>query len=240
MNNLAVILAGGSGSRFGADLPKQFLKIGDKTILELSIHAFQINPDIDQICVVVHPDHIAEVEKIRDNARFSKLLHIVPGGSDRLHSSLAAINHLSDFPEDSLILIHDAARPLVSQRIISDCIRALSSHPAVAVGLPATDTIWEVNGNHNIVAIPSRSSLFRAQTPQGASLGILRKAFLRADADSSYLPTDDAGVILLYLPDTPVFVVQGDNRNIKITFPEDLAFAGSMIDSLSLQESPNP
>lgn len=231
MIKLAVILAAGSGRRFGAETPKQFLKVAGATILEHTLRAFQSSPDIDRICIVAHPDHLADVKTICDNANISKLDSIIPGGNERRDSALAAIRHLSSLPDQSIILFHDAARPLVSQRIIRDCVEALNINDAVAAGIPSSDTLWEVNDDHTITDIPPRSRYFRAQTPQGFRLGIIRDTYERAALDPRFVPTDDCGVIARYAPETRIAVVDGDPDNIKVTFPGDLAFVEAVLDS---------
>lgn len=240
MKKLAVILAGGSGRRFGANTPKQFLKVAGKSILEHTLRAFQLSPDIDEICVVAHPDHLADVYLIRDNANISKLLSIIPGGDERRDSAIAAINHFSSLPNDAIILFHDAVRPLVSQRIIADCVDALNTYDAVAAGIPSSDTIWEVNDHLDIVAIPQRSRLFRAQTPQGFRLGVIRDAYRKAQNDPGFVPTDDCGVVIRYAPTVKIHVVDGDPKNIKVTLPDDISFVESILDASSRKSPGNP
>lgn len=240
MIKIAVILAAGSGHRFGAHTPKQFLKVAGLPILEHTLRAFQSSPDIDRICIVAHPDHIADVKLICDNANISKLESIIPGGAERRDSALAAIRHLSSLPDQSIILFHDAARPLVSQRIIRDCVNALNTNVAVAAGIPSSDTLWEVNDDHTIADIPPRNRYFRAQTPQGFHLGIIRNAYEQAARDPRFVPTDDCGVVARYAPDTRIAVVDGDPANIKVTFPADIAFVEALLDSHAPVNPLNP
>ena len=125
------------------------------------------------------------------------------------------------------MLFHDAARPLVDQRIIAGCVAALGEYRAVGVAVPSSDTIAMVSDGV-ITATPRRDSLVRLQTPQGFRLSVIRRAHELAAADPRFgdLPaTDDCGIVLRYLPDVGVHVVPGSERNLKITFPRDLAVA---------------
>ena len=217
--NIAVILAGGSGTRLGGALPKQFLQAAGKTLLEHSIEAFERHPGIDEIAVVIRKDFIAEVEAIVQRNRYQKVRKILPGGKERHDSSLAAIRAYTD---DDRLLLHDAVRPLVSQRIISDCLAALCNYRAVAVAVKTTDTIYQVDEEGCIRAIPPRSTLRNAQTPQGFSRGTISRAYRLALQDPLFTTTDDCGVVSRYLPQEPIYVVEGEAGNIKVTFKEDL------------------
>ena len=118
--NYAIILASGTGSRFGSEVPKQFLKINDKTILELSIEAFENNLEIDEIIVVITPEYKNLAEEILAKNAYKKVSKILKGGVTRKESSSIGVSSIED--SDSNVLIHDCARPLVSQKIITDCI----------------------------------------------------------------------------------------------------------------------
>ena len=143
--NIAVLLAGGSGRRMGGPEPKQFIQIAGRSILEHSIRAFHQYDGIDEIVIVAHADYIDRIAEIA--SPYPKVRHIVPGGKERYDSTLAAINiyRTSENASDIALLIHDAVRPLVSQRIISDCIEALKHNTAVVVAIPCTSSIIEVN-----------------------------------------------------------------------------------------------
>lgn len=221
--NIAIILAGGSGSRVGGDKPKQFLEVAGKMIIEHTIEAFHRNDRIDEIAIVSRQDYVEDVEAMVRRNGYGKVRHVLCGGKERYHSSLAALAAY-DNDADSL-LFHDCVRPLVSQRIINDCLDALQTFDAVDVAVPATDTMIEVDENGNICRIPQRSMLRNVQTPQGFRRGTIRKAFDLALQDPGFQPTDDVSVVFRYLPDTPIKVIEGDTNNIKITYREDLAFA---------------
>ena len=221
--NIAVILAGGSGSRFGADRPKQFLEVAGKMIIEHTIEAFHRHEGIDEIAIVTRHDYVSEVQQMAERNAYTKVRHVLCGGKERYHSTLAALQAYSD--TEGHMLIHDAVRPLVTQRIITDCLTALREYDAVDVAVPTTDTIIELDPQGRLSRIPQRSLLRNVQTPQAFTISTLRRAFTLALQDPAFLPTDDISVVFRYLPDTPITVVNGDTTNIKITYPEDLAFA---------------
>ena len=145
MLNIAVILAGGSGQRAGGCIPKQFKKINDKTILVYSLEKFNSAPSIDEITVVIHPEWRRECEHILSDCRISKVKHLLDGGKERYHSVLAALKFYAGRPCN--LLIHDAVRPLVTQRIIEEVITELQTYKAVNVAIPATDTIILILSN---------------------------------------------------------------------------------------------
>lgn len=224
--NVAVLLAGGSGHRMGGPEPKQFIEIAGRTILEHSIRAFHQNEGVDEIVIISHADYIERVKSIA--TPYPKVKHVVPGGKERYDSSLNAIA-LYKGQSCINIMIHDAVRPLVSQRIISDCISALKEYNAVDVAIPCTDTIIEVNEDGHICRIPQRASLRNVQTPQCFALETIAKAYEIGLSDPNFVTTDDAGVVHRYLPSEPIMVVTGETSNIKITYPEDLILANKIL-----------
>lgn len=225
--NIAVLLAGGSGKRLGGELPKQFIKVGGKMIIEHTLDAFERCAAIDEIAVVVRKDCIDDVRHIVEKGGYTKVGKILCGGRERYHSSLAAIETYRD--DNDTILFHDAVRPLVSQRIITDCVAAMQSHEAVAVAVSSTDTIFEVDERGCIANIPPRSTLRRAQTPQCFHRGLIKKAYDIALQDKYFSATDDCGVVRHYLPDVPIYIVEGEPTNIKVTYKEDLAMMETLL-----------
>lgn len=217
---VAVLLAGGSGSRFGGEQPKQFLVVAGKSILAHTIDVFESHPLIDEIAIVTRADSMEETQRIVAEGGYQKVKRFLTGGRERYHSSLAAINAYTD--DETRLLIHDAVRPLVSHRIISDCIHALDHYEAVDVAIPATDTIIRVDEHDCIVETPPRAMLRNVQTPQGFLRGTISRAYEIGLRDPAFVTTDDCGVVHHYLPDTPIYVVRGEVTNIKITYPEDL------------------
>ena len=216
--NIAVILAGGIGSRLGLSTPKQFLKVAGKMVVEHTIDAFEHNHQINEIAVVSNPYYISDFENMILKNSWKKVKKILKGGAERYHSSLSAIKAYEG--DDVNLIFHDAVRPLVSQRIINDVVKALDTYTAIDVAMPATDTIIETEGNF-IQHIPDRSKLKRGQTPQAFHINTISEAYKIALQDPNFKVTDDCGVIVKYLPKTPVFVVTGVESNMKLTYKED-------------------
>ncbi len=223
---VAILLAGGSGHRFGADRPKQFVRIGECTVLEHSLAAFEQSPHIDAILIVSHPQHLDEVRKLLPLSQHPKLLAVVAGGAERQDSTLNALRALTQITDSPLeqirILIHDAVRPAVSQNIIERVCTALHTHQAANLVVPVTDTLLEVNDNGTTAAMPSRARFRRVQTPQGFHAATLQHAYDVALTDPNFQATDDCGVVFRYLPEVKIALVEGEQRNIKLTYPEDL------------------
>ncbi|MGZ2370481.1 IspD/TarI family cytidylyltransferase [Ancylomarina sp. YFZ004] len=222
MKNVAVILAGGTGKRMGAYLPKQFLKIAGKSIIEHSIAIFEKHAGISEVCVVIHSNFVADVERIVSEAGFKKVNKILCGGKQRSDSSMAAISAYEN-EQDVNLIFHDAVRPFVNQSIIDDVLAGLAAGKSVAVAIPSTDTIFKLNDKKCIESVPPRDFLYRAQTPQAFSCKIIKQAYDLALNDPNFRATDDCGVVLRYMPNEAIHIVEGDEKNIKITFEQDLA-----------------
>ena len=236
MYNIAVILAGGIGARVGGNTPKQLLPLADgRSVLEHAVSAFEQSPYIDEVCIVMHPDYIAYAEQMLLANAWQKVRQIIPGGKERWESSVNAIRAFTPYtlhptPITNLLL-HDAARPFVSQEIIARVCEALKEHEAVTVAIPSTDTVYEmVDGK--VARIPQRSTILRAQTPQAFRLELITEAYTKAlgvDSLSAeacaacHLPaTDDCGIVHEHMPEVPIYIVEGEEQNKKITFKEDI------------------
>jgi len=223
---VAVVLGGGTGTRFGADLPKQLLTLGSKTLVGHCVAAFAASPGIDEILLVMPLAYHDEAKRLVG----SEVGAIITGGatrSDSVRNALAYIGARYDQAETG-VLIHDAARPLVTQQIIADCIQALKEHDAIGTAVPTADTILAVTDGV-IAHVPPRETLYRAQTPQCFRLETIAKAHALAASDPAFIPTDDCGVVLRYLPGTPVHIVPGSETNLKVTYPTDLAVAEALL-----------
>ncbi len=229
MHTVAVVLAGGSGERFGTDLPKQLLPLAGRALIEHSVAAFEQAPGVDAILVVMTAGHAGQARKMLAGGGYRKVTGVIAGGRTRVESTWRAIEELGGAECD--VLFHDAARPLVDQGVIAACVAALAGHRAVGVAVPSSDTIALVSGGV-MAGMPRRDSLVRCQTPQGFRLSVIRKAHELAAADPRFgdLPaTDDCGIVLRYLPEVKVHIVPGSERNIKITYPRDLAVAEALL-----------
>ena len=223
MNTVGVILAAGSGSRTGLSTPKQFLLLGGKTVLEHSVNTFNNHPGIDQVVIVTSAEFIDRVQSMVVANKWAKVTAVLPGGKERFDSSMAAVHHFSDKP-DTVMLFHDAARPLVSADIITDTLKAMETYDAVDVAIPAVDTIVQCDKEGNCMeSIQDRSLLWRMQTPQGFRQKTIQKAYEIALKDPQFTATDDCGTVLRYLPDVKVGIVRGNERNIKLTYADDLS-----------------
>ncbi len=216
--NVAVVLAGGVGSRLGLSTPKQFLKVAGKMVVEHTVDVFENNAQIHEIAIVSNPYYVSDFEDIVIKNGWKKVKKILEGGQERYHSSLSAIRAYEGC--DVNLIFHDAVRPLLSQRILNDVIAALDTHKAIDVAMPAADTIIQVEGKY-IQDIPDRSRLMRGQTPQAFHIDTIKKAYDIAVQDSALKVTDDCGVVIRYLPQEPVYVVVGEESNMKLTYKED-------------------
>ena len=223
MNTVGVILAAGSGSRTGLSTPKQFLLLGGKTVLEHSVQTFNDHPGIDQVVIVTAPEFIDRVQQMVAANKWAKVKAVLPGGKERFDSSLAAVHYFGANP-DAVMLFHDAARPLVSAGIITDTLKAMETYDAVDVAIPAVDTIVQCDKKGTCMeSIQDRSLLWRMQTPQGFRQKTIARAYEIALKDPQFTATDDCGTVLRYLPDVKVGIVRGNERNIKLTYADDLS-----------------
>ena len=227
MKNFAIILASGIGARLGLDIPKQFYKIKGKSVLEYSILAFHNNSQIDEIIIVSHPNYISNVKEIVEKGDYKKVTKIVSGGKTRQESSYNGIFSIEE--TNANILIHDSVRPFVSNRIIDDCISALNEYNAINVAIDSSDTIIEVDEVNCIKNIPQRKALKRVQTPQGFKLEIIKKAHELAKKNENLTFTDDCGIVQEFKL-AKIKVIEGDENNIKITYPTDIKLAENIID----------
>ena len=218
---MAVVLAGGIGSRVGGDVPKQFLELEGRAVIEYSVDAFEQSEGIDEIALVIHPDWMDHMRVILRRNPWRKVRRLLPGGKERHLSSLHAIEAYAGESGDTNLLLHDAARPWVSAEIVGRVVTALQHHEAVAVGIPSSDTVWEVSDGI-VRSIPERKRMWLAQTPQAFRLPLIREAYRRALQDPDFSATDDCGVVLRYMPDVSICVVEGDVANKKITTPKDI------------------
>ena len=290
-HTIALILAGGSGSRFGSARPKQFTLVAGRTVLEHSIAAFEQSEEIDEIGIVAHPDHLDEVREILSRQHHPKVTQVVAGGKERQDSTLNGLRaflredgtlkspveeeeHNATSPQNSAacalagqssgkspqatekspllsaenselspenreffaetpplstdnppavrILIHDAVRPGVSLSLIGRVCAALRSHAVANVVLPVVDTLIEVDADGRMRRVPDRALLRRVQTPQGFHAPVLFEAYRRALADPDFRATDDCIVVFRYCPEIDIALVPGEERNLKLTYPEDL------------------
>jgi 2-C-methyl-D-erythritol 4-phosphate cytidylyltransferase len=223
LTNYAIILASGSGSRFGSNIPKQFTKIHEKTLLEYCIEPFEQTEEIDKIIIVVTPEYKTFAKEIISKNNYKKIVNILSGGEIRKDSSYIGINSIKE--NEANVLIHDCARALISPKIIKECIKGLKEYNAVDVAIPVTDTILETTDGI-IESIPDRTNLMASQTPQGFKLSLIKKAHELSKNDTNF--TDDCGLVIKYGL-AKIKIIKGDKENFKITYPQDFYIAENIL-----------
>jgi 2-C-methyl-D-erythritol 4-phosphate cytidylyltransferase len=223
MKNIAIILAGGSGTRFNGKEPKQFLAIKGKTLLEICLQKFHDHAGIDGIILICPASHLAQAERIA--AGFSKIKKVLPGAATRQGSSAVGVK--AAFGAEN-VLIHDAARALVAAPVISRVLAALADGCAVMPVIAVNDTTVRVDGDGLVAAVLDRDKLRCVQTPQGFKADIMRRAHELADSEGHEGAGDDCSLVLRYKLGQ-VVTVAGDAENIKITYPLDLSITDSIL-----------
>lgn len=223
--NIAIILASGTGERTGLSIPKQFVKIAGKMVIEHTIDTFENHSQIDEIIIVSNINYVEFVQEIVLKNNYKKVKKVVAGGATRRESSFIGLSSIDI--QDGNVLIHDAVRPFLRADIISECIQTLTKYRAVDVAIPSADTLITIDENNLITSIPDRKVYRRGQTPQAFDLKLIRQAHFLANNDNNICVTDDCGLVINYkLSD--VFVVNGDDYNRKITYPIDVAIADKL------------
>lgn len=234
MKTVAAILAGGRGERLGAGIPKQFLLLAGREILAHAVECFIAHPAVDGVMVVIHPDHIERVRAMAREYRWAKIVAVLPGGATRQQSAAEAV---AAAVEGERILIHDAARPLVGRAIIDGVLQALETHEAAVPVCAVNDTVLRAGPQRTVQAVVDRSALFRAQTPQGFRLEIIREAHRRAAAEGFHQASDDCGLVVRYGLGR-VAMVPGAESNLKVTWPDDLPLAEHWLKRRGEEENP--
>ncbi len=229
MKNIAVILSGGIGSRFGSDLPKQFTKLAGKAVIEYTIEVFNKSSNIDEVIIVSQPNCIDLTWDIIKRNKWDKVTKVFVGGKERFDSTYSALQGLTDYDDNCNVLFHDAVRPLVNEQIIDDCLDALQHFMAVDVVIPSADTLVEVYDDECIANIPNRSIMRRGQTPQAFKLGTIKLAYQKAIAEKRFTFTCDCGVVRSMIPGIRVATVKGSEANMKVTNPIDLFIAEKLL-----------
>ncbi len=228
----AVILAGGTGSRMGsADMPKQFLEIKGKPILNHTVEKFLPNPAFEKIIILSPKAWIGHTKEIiRKYTGSSDRIAIIEGGKTRNETIMNAIAYIDreyTLDDDTVIVTHDSVRPFVTHRIIEENIKAAEKYGACDTVVPATDTIVEGDGQQ-ISSIPDRSRMYQGQTPQSFKAKLLRDTYMSLIEDEKAILTDAAKILVIKGMD--VKLVRGETYNIKITYPYDLRIARSLLE----------
>lgn len=233
MMTYAAVLAGGVGSRMGADLPKQYLEVGGKPILVRSVEQFACRADMACVLVLTPEEWVSYTWDLLAKSGVNGgdvPVKVIAGGdtrNDTLRNAISWLEDHYDLTEDDVFVTHDAVRPFLTQRMIDDNIAAVRQYGACGTTIPATDTIVTSADGTLITDIPERSRLYQMQTPQS-----FRPLKLKALMDS-LTPEEEAvltdGCKIYLLKGEPVAMVRGDVTNLKVTYPSDLAFAESIL-----------
>ena len=215
MKNIAVILAAGTGSRIGGEKPKQFLLFNGKELFVHSLLTFTNCKDIDEVVLVINDLYNLEYVNIIKKYEISKKIVLVNGGKNRQDSVCNAIKYISKNNENAIVLVHDAARPYVSEKIILDNIEAVKKYECCTTAIPSSNSVYLTKDGHFVEEV-NRDSVYLAQTPHSGYLNLFKKAFENIDK----IYTDEAAIFAAvgYVP----HIVLGEEKNIKITYPEDL------------------
>ena len=227
MKTTAVILSGGSGKRFGSDLPKQYVEVKGRSILSYTLDAFA-RSSVDEIVVVAAEEYIECCRQIA--ASIPKSTEVIQGGEQRYDSVLQGLRYAAvhtDHPEEDIVLIHDGARPLIRPEVIDDIIRTVKTCGAAIAAAPCTDTIKLADEEGNIAGTTDRSRTWAAQTPQTFVLQEILHAYEkiiggRSQKETLQHITDDAMVYQMAFPGRPVRLINAGADNFKITAPSDL------------------
>jgi 2-C-methyl-D-erythritol 4-phosphate cytidylyltransferase len=217
MNRVAVIVAGGSGTRMGREIPKQFLTVNGKAVLLYTIEAF-LNAFVDiRIILVLHKHYLEYAKQLIGESNIHHAIEFVEGGDSRFQSVKNGLDFVGD---DAIVFVHDAVRCLVSTELIKRCSEEAEKSGSAIPVIPVRDSIRQLDvSTGTSVAVP-REHLYIVQTPQTFRSGIILPAF---KVEYHYSFTDEATVVEAH--GTKIQMVEGDEKNIKITFPEDLSLA---------------
>lgn len=217
---VAVLLAGGTGTRAARGGPKQLAVVGGQTVLERAVRGFTGHPRVDRVVVAMSPDHLDEAGRVLAGV---PEVTVIAGGPSRQASAALALAEIED-GDGTLVLIHDVARPFVPAAVIDRNLDALADHEAVSTVLPAVDTVYVTSPDGTLDEVLDRDRLRRAQTPQSFRLATIREAHRLAAADPEPA-TDDCTVVRRHLPHVTIALVDGDEVNVKLTTPRDFEIA---------------
>lgn len=227
----AGIVAGGTGSRMGADIPKQFIELGGRPILIYTIEKFLQVSEIDKVYVGVHSEWIDYTNRLI--SKFfpnSSKTCIVAGGNDRNSTVFNIVDKIKseyEISDNDIILTHDGVRPFVSRDIILENIKSTIKYNACTTAITAIDTLLYSEDNLTITSTPPRNKMYHAQTPQSFNLRNLLEVYCSLNDGEKALLTDTCSIYTA--KGLPVKIVNGDVSNIKITTPFDLKIANSLI-----------
>jgi 2-C-methyl-D-erythritol 4-phosphate cytidylyltransferase/2-C-methyl-D-erythritol 2,4-cyclodiphosphate synthase len=221
----AIIPAAGIGTRMGLSIPKQCYELGGKPILVHTLQRIAQAESIGSIILVVPTDHKDWAEQLVQEYQLAKVTQVIAGGLRRQDSVQAGLAALPD--EVELVLVHDGVRPFVELPVIENCLTEAEKSGAAMVAVPVKDTLKAVSKEQVIKQTVDRSGIWQAQTPQAAKVSLLKEAYAGAAKRPDFIATDEAS--LLENINVPIKVVEGSEKNIKITRPEDLILAKAIL-----------
>lgn len=221
---IALVVAAGEGTRMRAEVPKQFLLLEEKPLLAYTLESFSRCSTVSQIVVVTRTEDILLVNDLVREFEIQKVTAILPGGETRQESVFSGLEHM---PDDGIVLIHDGARPFVTEEQIESLIQAVESKGAAALGVPVKDTLKRIDTDFFITETVPRDLLYHIQTPQAFFVNEIKLAHIRAKEEGLHV-TDDCGLMERY--GRRVAVIESSDMNIKITTPEDLRLAQAIIE----------
>lgn len=231
----AIIVSAGKGLRMHSEAEKQFMNLGGRKIVEYSLGAFEKNPNIDHIVLVVPGDKISETFDMCLGDGFTKVCSITEGGKERYNS---VFNGLKQTPKGTdYVLIHDGVRPCLSQELIDRCCKCVAMSNACIAAVPVRDTIKKTDERGYVLETPDRRNLWDIQTPQAFSFSLIENAYRELlktleDYGSDASKITDDSIIVENMTNTKVRLIEGDERNIKITTPSDLIVAEAFLKSM--------
>lgn len=223
MKTYAIIPSGGSGSRTGQSIPKQYLKFSGKELIAFTLEVFQNNPYVDAIIIAAQKEYFSLFDKIKKQNNITKLTHVIEGGDSRQASVKNAFESIQA-NKDDLIAVHDAARPLLPQEVLTNAIISAKSFDSVVTAIHAQDTLLE--GDEKVSGYLDRDKIFYAQTPQVFRFSLLKDAYKIA-AQNNFLGTDESMVVKNAGYD--IKIVDGSSLNFKVTTPNDIEMFESLV-----------
>jgi 2-C-methyl-D-erythritol 4-phosphate cytidylyltransferase len=225
----AIVLAAGRGRRMGTKTAKQYLELQGKPVLAYALEVFEQSSVIDDILLITGEDHIDYCKKeICEKYGIKKVSAVAPGGKERYESVWKALCILKERGQSGYVMIHDGARPFLTEDILERVYRQVQTYKACVVGMPVKDTIKLIDKAGQITESPDRSFVWQAQTPQAFAIPLIIEAFEKQMKEDCSHITDDAMVVERRMG-VPVYMVEGSYRNIKITTPEDLMIAQALL-----------
>lgn len=229
---IGAIVAGGSGSRMGGNLPKQFLNLQDKPVLVHTTERFLRHPAVDAVIIGINPDFYDDTRLLLQTFFAEAPVYLTAGGSNRNDTIVNIIEfacsqlHCHDH---DIVLSHDAVRPFVTDQMIRDSINAMNTCQICTAAVSETDTVAGSADGHSADSFPDRNHIFRIQTPQTFRIGSFRKVYDTLSDSEKAAATDVCSLFDSH--GIPVRLIEGSRNNIKLTYPADMIFAEALLQS---------